>query len=248
MSAETVADLASHLTSDQHKHQHDLEKLLGLDKVQVKVLSATVTGQGSRASVQIKLSNGELLEFDSIRDMVRPQNLIAEVAACTGANPTLKQPQAVTAITLVRQIAERVRTATTDDTATSWGIEYLQTAEVLDVDLDDQAERWAAFKHLELQHPIVTAHDAGQTAAAASIVLRHLDGIRLVRTGWFRDYVRREQDHTISPAQLHQRMQRVGWKLRGSAGRWKATSPGPSARPLIWTFYAVPADWGEVNG
>lgn len=243
-------DLAATQTGapDPMTAAEQLAAMLDLLSVGVTIRGARVTGQGSRASVQIALSNGDEMEFDSVRDMIRPQNLIAEVAACTGATPTVKQPQAVRAVALVRALAEHTRTATADDTARAWGVEYLQTANTLDVDISDQAGRWAAFKHLEQHRPYVDEAPDGATLAQvlAGVVLRHSDGSRLVRTGWFREFVRREQDPTVSPAQLHQRMQRVGWQLRGNAGRIKATCPG-RADSLVWTFYVVPVDWKQVN-
>jgi hypothetical protein len=223
-----------------------LAALLDLPSVGVEIRGAHVVGQGSRASVQIALSNGETLEWDTVRDMVRPQNLIAEVAACTGATPTLKQPQAVRAVALVRALAERTAGITANDEARTWGIEYLQSADTLDVDLNDQGGRWAVFKHLDGVDPYTTARDKGAPFAHATVVLRHSDGSRLVRTGWFRDYVKREQDHTVSPAQLHNRMQRVGWQRRGNHGRIKATCPG-RRDSLQWNFYIVPTDWLEAE-
>jgi hypothetical protein len=89
-----------------------LAALLDLPSVDVDIRGARITGQGSRASVQIRLSTGTTMEFDTVRDMVRRQNLIAEVAACTGACPQLKQPQAVRAVALVRALAEHTASTT----------------------------------------------------------------------------------------------------------------------------------------
>lgn len=207
-----------------------LAALLDLASVDIQVRGARTFGQGSRASVQIDLSNGETLEFDSLRDMVRPQNLIAEVVACSGATPALKQPQAVRAVALVRAIAEHTRTMTADDIAVDWGITYLQRTDVLDVDLNEQRARWGAFSHIK---PL----DGG-------IVLRHTDGRRLVRAGWFRSFVKAEHDHLVSPKEIHQRMERVGWHLPGGGGRVKATCPG-RRESLVWTFYSVLSDWEQ---
>jgi hypothetical protein len=126
---------------------------------------------------------------------------------------------------------------TQDEVATSWGLEFLQAAQTIDCDLDGQAGRRAAFKHLERTHP---------SEGTTSVVLRHKDGSRFVRTSWFRDYVRGQQDHTVSPEQLRMRMQRVGWLVRGQSGRIKATSPGPTAQTLAWNFYVAPAGWGDA--
>lgn len=229
-------------TIDPIAAAEQLAAMLDLPSVGVHITGARVVGQGSRASAQITLSNGEVLEFDSLFMMCRPQNLIAEVAACTGATPTLKQPQAVRAVALVRALAEHTAGITDDDIARTWGLEYVQAADPIDIDMGDQAARWGAFKHLERVHPYTKAREDGTTLAAAGTLLRHTDQSRYIRTGWFRDYVRAEQDHTIAPAQIHTRMQRVGWQLRGSSGRTKATCPGTPGQ-LVWAFYVVPAGW-----
>lgn len=223
-----------------------LAAMLALDDVGVQIRGARITGQGSRASVQIQLSNGEELEFDSIRDMVRPQNLVAEVVACTGACPTIKPMQAIRAAALTRTLAERLQSVTADDIARGWAIEYLQGVSVLDVDMNDQGGRWAMFHHLSTVDPATKQAQEGGSLATAGIVLRHADGVVLVRTRWFREFVRHEQDHTVSPPQVLQRMQRVGWEIRGNEGRIKATRPG-NPGTLVWAFYAVPANWQAVT-
>ncbi len=116
-----------------------LAALLDLPSVNVEIRGARIFGQGSRSPVEIDLSNGETMEIDTLRDMVRPQNLIAEVAACAGATPTLKQPQAVRAVALVRALAEHRAAMSDNDHARAWGLEYLQSTDTLDVDLNDQA-------------------------------------------------------------------------------------------------------------
>jgi hypothetical protein len=221
-----------------------LTAMCDMSRVGVHVTAARLAGNGSRAVVEIDLSNGEVMEFDSVREMCKPAALVAEVVATTGATPKLNGAQAVQAVAFVRAIADWTKTATAADDATSWGLEYLQAATVLDVDMHDQAGRWAAFSHLGSIHPFNRAAEDRTSLAAASVVLRHTDGSRLVRTGWFREYVRTELDHTASAIQIRVRMQTAGWQVRGNAGRVKATCPGrPDSR--VWTFYVVPPDWEQ---
>ncbi len=231
---------------DPFEAAEQLTALLDLASVGVDVRGARIIGRGSRARVQVHLSNGEMLEFEELRDMIRPQALAAEVVAATGATPALKQPQCVRAAALVRALAEHALTATEDDDATAWGLEYLQAADVLDVDMTDQRQRWGAFKRLEQVNPYAAARENGTSLATGSVVLRHADGSLLVRTGWFREYVRAEQDHTISPRRIGTRMEAGGWTRRGGGGRVKATQPA-GRETLVWTFYDVPDGWGQVN-
>src|SRR5829696_1464600 len=219
----------------------ELSALLGLPSVGVHITSARWFGQGAAASIDLELSNGETMQFASVRDMVRPQGLIAELVACAGATPTLKQPQAVHAVKLARAIAERTAGATEDDLSTDWGVEYLQAAETLDIDLDDQAQKWAAFERLSRRDPWGHAREHGCTYAAATIVLRAHTGERLVRAEWFMRHVRGFTARE-TPTTLAARMMRVGWERRGTRGRIKATAPGRNAT-LAWAFWIVPAAW-----
>jgi len=185
-----------------------------------------------------------MMVFDSLRDMTRPANLIAEVAACAGVAITLKQTAAVKAVVLVRAMAEHHRATNDNDAAIDWGVAYLQTATVLDVDMDDQAQRWAAFARLrDAQDGVEAAEAPGRerTYAAATIVLRSHTGARYIRAGWFQRYVAR-QDSTISRQAVTVRMLRVGWQIRGNTGRVKATCPG-RRDTLGWNFLLVPEGW-----
>jgi hypothetical protein len=101
----------------------------------------------------------------------------------------------------------------------------------------------AAFSELERRDPVASAREERTTVAKASLVLRHHDGTRFVRAGWFRAHVRHE-DVTVSPHEIAQRMERVGWERRGQEGKIKAPRPDlPGA--VIFRFYTVAASWEE---
>jgi hypothetical protein len=216
-----------------------LAELLGLPLVGVEITDVKMFGQGAGASIDICLSNGETMSFQSIREMVRPQYLIAELVACAGATPELKQPQAVQVVKLARTLAERVQLDSEDATSREWGVEFLQQNETIDFAVDNQAERWRAFELLSDRDPW---HGDG-TFASACIALRDTSGARFVRSEWFLRYVRSMVPRE-TPASLRTRMARVGWERRGSEGRIKATAPGRAAT-LRWAFWIVPAGWGE---
>jgi len=221
-----------------------LSALLDLPSVGLTVVGARVVGRGSRASADLRLSDGSEIQFETIRDLANPTRLCVEVAACTGATPRLKVPQAVQAVAFVRCLAEHQHVVTTDQLSIEWGLEFLEAADVLDVDLSVQAQRWDAFKRLEPIDPVARWHSDGITVAKASLVLRDSDGARLVRTGWFRAHVR-ASDHMLSPQEIAHRMERVGWKRPPSgSGRIKATRPSAPGH-LAWSFYVVPAAWED---
>jgi hypothetical protein len=209
-----------------------LESLLGFDKVDVSVLAVRVFGKGARATVEVDVSNGEMLTWDTVREMLRPANLAAEVVACTGATPNLTIAQCMRAVALMRELAAITKTMTDNEIAVEWGLDYLQESELISLNMLDQQQRWAAFSRLG--------------GAEGRTVLKHLDGSRFVRCGWFRAYVR-EIDPTISQNSVNARMLRVGWSRRATHGRIKATAPG---RPAVlgWNFWTVPEGWGEDDG
>lgn len=213
-----------------------LTELLELGTVGVRVTGARVYGRGSAASADVRLSDGTVIVFESLRDFGTPSRLMVEVAACTGATPKLKGAQAMQALALLRQVAEHSASVTPDDLTRDWCHGYLQGASVLDVDMTDQAQRWGAFCHLR-------DHD---DEGSLGVVLRHLDGTRYVRTGWFRNYVRSVHDHTASPQQITGRVARLGWSRPGVRGAVKATQPSGQGM-LMWTFYTVPAGWEDTN-
>jgi hypothetical protein len=216
-----------------------LGELLDLPTVGLKVRGARVFGKGSGAAVEIDISNGETLTFGTLRDMMRPQVLIAEVAACTGATPTLKQQQCAQALTLARKVATLIETDSENDIAREWGRDYLRLAETVDLDINHQAQRWRAFEMLaDLGDPAA----AGAGAASSSgLVLRHHDGVRYVRTLWFERYIK-SRDASVSRTVIGPRMARVGWLRRANRGDIKATAPGRQ-ETRKYPFWVVPADW-----
>jgi hypothetical protein len=228
---------------DAKTASEQLTALLDLASVGLAVTGARVVGRGGKASADVYLSNGEVLTFDSLRDMSTPKLLALEVAAVTGAAPKLSQQQALRAVALLRWLAAHELAATLDELSREWGFTFLQDAAVVDVDMDDQGRRWDAFSELARRDPVAAARAEGTSVASACTVLRHLDGTRFVRAGWFRAHVRSD-DATVSPHEIGVRMVRVGWLRRGGEGWVKATRPGlPGV--LRWRFYLVPPGWEE---
>lgn len=223
----------------------ELTKLLGLDKLPdpLTITAAQVIGVGADAAAYITVSDGSEMRFRSLREMTSPGKLMAEVVATTGAIPKVNQQQAMQAVALLKRYAQHVRSMTEDDEAIEWGINFLQAADFLDVDIDDQAQRWAAFVRLGEIDPRETSRQTNISVAAASLVLRLEDGSRLVRTDWMRAYVRSIEPR-MSPAAIAVLLQRVGWVRRGREGRWKATRPGLPGQ-INLAFWLVPSGWDD---
>lgn len=239
----TIDDLANgqNRQPDPIAAAEELTAILDLASVGLTIRGGRIVGNGSSATADLYLSDGTTIEFESLRQVANPKLLTVEIAACVGATPTIKGPQAIRAVVLLRALSDHQRTTSEDDDATGWGLEFLQAADVLDIDMSDQAQRWEAFSRLERIDPDARHHADSITVAKASLVLRHHDGVRYVRTGWFRAHVR-SGDHTVSPQQIRVRMQRVGWEIPGNFGKVKAARPG-FKQQLVWPFYRVPATW-----
>jgi NrS-1 polymerase HBD domain len=223
-----------------------LTELLALASVGLHITGARIVGRGGGASADLYLSDGTEITFEKLRDFAKPQVLRIEVIATTGAKPKLNGERAADALVLLRQVAEHQATATADDHAIDWGLTFLQDADSIEVDINDQGGRWAAFELLGGREPMFAAREAATGYAKACVVIVGTDGTRYVRTGWLRAHVR-ESDPGISPPEIAQRMVRVGWHLRGSHGRIKASAPMRAAS-RVWTFYEVSSDWeAQVN-
>ncbi|MEJ7891721.1 MAG: hypothetical protein WKF94_03685 [Solirubrobacteraceae bacterium] len=213
-----------------------LADLLGLTVMGMTVKSAVTTGQGARASAQLELSNGEWLEFESLREMAHLTVLRAELAACAGVVPKITAADALQAVALLRQVARRQQTVSDDDLALDWGQSYLQAAQTRPVDMSDQADRWEAFSDLR------SLDNAREEAGAAmTMVLVDSAGVRFVRSGHMYGFVR-GREPGLSEGKIAQRLLRVGWTKPNASGRVKATQPGFGGT-LNWSFFLVPADW-----
>lgn len=233
----TVDDLAALQAPDPIAAAQQLAALFDLPSAGVTIRGADIYGSGSRAAVEIQLSNGDVMTFDQLRDMANAGILAAELVACTGAIPKITKATALLGVSLVRTIARHHRAMSDNDAAIEWGVSYLQAADTLDFDLGDQAERWAAFSRLAEADRSRDPH-----ALPANLVLRHADGTRLVRSSWFVSHVKALD--SVGSREIPTRMSRVGWHRRGSEGRVKATRPGLRGQ-LNWAFFFVPVGWED---
>jgi hypothetical protein len=219
-----------------------LTKLLGLDKVNVAVVDAKIFGDGNSASAVITLSNGKTIDVDKIANFVKPSWLAVALISAAGTRPQkLNGKIALDALEYLQVLATHIESATADDIARDWGLRFLAVADRIDVDMNDQAQRWAAFEALDIHEPVEISRAGGSSIARCSRVLAGIDGNRYVRTGWFRAHVRSE-DSTVSPTEIANRMIRIGWQRPGTKGHIKATRPNLPG--TLWqAFYIVAADW-----
>jgi hypothetical protein len=218
----------------------ELTALLGLDEARRRVVGAQLFGRGSQARAVIRLDNDHTLLFESLAQMARPQNLLAELAAVAGVVPDLKQPACMRAIALTSRIAVNDMRIGEVDLAEDWGTEYLQAAATVDTDLRDQAQRWGAFQMLADHDPWARARENATSLARAGLVLRDWDGARLVRAGWFLGFVRATAPR-VSHISLPPLMAQAGWAL---PKKMKATRPGMAGTQIL-KLYVAPAGWED---
>lgn len=219
----------------------ELTALLGLHTVGLRVTGAAIYGRGSKASANVFLSDKSILLLEPIGSYSTPGRLIAEVVTTTGAVPKLKGPDAIRTIALVHKVATHFEGAGRDAAAVDWGSDFLQTADMLPLDIDDQNARWAAFVKLRDTDPVGSARADNASIASRCYVLVDRNGTRYVRCGWMLSYVRAIVG-TRSPQELNVDMERVGWRRPSKSGRIKATS-ARTGDTLNWAFYTVPMGW-----
>jgi hypothetical protein len=203
-------------------------------------------GRGPGASVDLRLSGDLCFRFERFSEITSGTALTAHLASF-GVARTFNAQRAALAGALISRLANHHESESKDSISREWGLEFLRLARVLEVKLDDQADRWDKFSILESANP---ASDAGEDRTAyalahKSIVLRdEANGARLVRAGWFLSYVRREAG-TYNADAVSTQMDRVGWQRPGREGWIKATSPIDQRR-LRWRFYTVPDGWEDA--
>jgi hypothetical protein len=223
--------------------------LLGLGTVERYVTGAEIFGSGPAARTRIYLRDettgkqARPITVERFGELAQPSALATLLVTWTGVYRTFKSPDAGAVAAAIFRLAQHHDNVEREQEASEWGSEFLRIAALEQVDMKDQAARWEAFGKLARLQP---ARDAGEdrsayAIAAASVVL--LDAKtdhRLVRTGWFKAYVKREA--MPIPHDLGQLMESVGWERPGGRGKVKATCP-TDGRQLAWSFYSVPPGW-----
>ncbi len=206
----------------------ELNVLLGLGEVGRRIDVVRVYGRGSNAIAHIHLDDGERIVLDPLGRFSTIAKLTAELALQAGAAPVLKAPDVVRALVLFHLLADHHESVEIEDRAWELGAEYLHSAVIGEVEMDDQASRWQAFSALE------------KSSRTDLVLLDTKTAIRYVRTGWFEVFVR---GRTGSPPDgVSRAMSSLGWVKRGAEGRIKATEPGFSGK-LQWKFFCVPEGW-----
>lgn len=220
-----------------------LTAALKLNAAAVRVVGAEVHGRGLSAIASIALSNRRTIEVDRFQHLTQPQALSALVIEATGQPVSFDARQCRTIAAMVVQLAERGEQVDANDLARDWGEAFLRAVDVIDVVLSEQRERWAAFSRIADRDPIALANASRTGIARCCEVLRDADGSRYVHCPWFHAHVRRDNT-PIAPAELVNRMSRVGWTRRNRRGAIKATRPS-SKESLILPFYVVPPGWED---
>ena len=188
---------------------------------------ARIVGSGSTASATVYFSNGEVMTFESLRDVSNPRLLIVETAACAGAATCDEGTAGVPRDRAAANPRRHIESTSADGLATEWGLQYLQSAAAIEVSMDYQASRWAAFNELDMGGPDPMSMTVGPVLSDG--------GTRFVRADWFRRLVKR-QEPSASAREISSRMLRVGWERRGAGG----ANQGDTARVRRHVAWGVP--------
>lgn len=219
------------------------------EDVRVVAGGCRIVGAGTVASADIALSNGETMTFERIADMAKHQHLRLAVVMAAGVDPRIKAGEALHAVKLLRDIAQRVESQTLDQEAAEWGMDILSRADVVDCDWTDQTQRWGAATRLaSCRGEIESARREGRDLASACAVARHVDGTRYLRAGHVHEYVRSIFPQVGGAPAVNARMLRIGWTRPGTQGRIKATPPSGlnGSRPFSATYLVVPDGWEDT--
>lgn len=222
-----------------------LEAIWKLAEVHVTIAGARITGHGRDASCEVYLSNAETMVFERLADIATGTALMAELASCAGVAVNPNPLARAQSIALIGALAERQASETADSMAREWGIEFLASCPQVEVDIADQAQRWAIFERLREIDPWAMAKESGGSFARHMMVPIDESGVRYVRVGWYQAYVR-QFDGTVSANQIVGRMLRVGWERRGKEGRIGARRPKLPGFMNI-KFLLVPAGWEDIE-
>ena len=231
-----------------------LEILLRLAQHGIHIADVRLIGNGPNAGLEIELSNGQTIEAERCGDLWTHGGLAKFVTWSTGVNASdITKVEAGEANAIIRRLARAQYAATIRDLGTDHGVDFLDRAAVEEVNVNDQAERYGAWSRLKALDPVrlcdirlVERDEARKlpaTIADASVVLRHVDGRRLVRCDWLFAHVKRAGE-VSHPAELNRRMEHAGWTRRNKRGSMKATSPGLGP-DIVLPFWIVSAAWED---
>jgi hypothetical protein len=238
-------------TADPEDLRIALAILLGLAERGRAVEAASIYGRGPKAAVDLRLSGGEVVSFDTYSDVCAGSRLSAVLATTVGINRPFRNDEARRVACLIRWLAERHEEGSEDAELLDLAREYLRVARRIEVDFGAQLSRWQGFSELaacdpERQHPDSDVRERLtplMLAARSPVLVDRATRTEYIRTGWFRQYVRRELGGVYDAGRLATRMERLGWKRPGREGRIMARCPTDD-RSLVWTFYVVEAGWG----
>jgi hypothetical protein len=133
----------------------ELDSLLGLPAVGVKITGGQMIGTGRKATGIIEFSNGNRIEYDQqLGDMAIVTRLKVDILLATGARPKLTADIAMDALGLFRVAAEHTQTAVINSDIRETGAEYLRLIRHEPVTMNDQGSRWAAFTGLQGLEPL----------------------------------------------------------------------------------------------
>jgi hypothetical protein len=223
----------------------DLLQLERAPEAPFVVQATAIYGHGATARGVVFLSRGQTLEFDRVGDIGKQTRLAEELAASIGVATNFTKTQAITALALVRQIAEGSAALAELAATRSMANLILTHARVVKFDYAKPASRYSAWHLVQGHDPLedLKAHDPASFATKMIVLRDGLTGATYVRAAWAQEVIRRELGAGYSTARVQGLLLRAGWTQPTADGSIEATQVGRQ-RIRLW-FYVVPNGWGE---
>ncbi|MGZ4219044.1 MAG: hypothetical protein ACXVHB_25810 [Solirubrobacteraceae bacterium] len=201
----------------------------------VTFTSVRIAGHaGMRGNVSLKLSNGEELYFNSMRELTVAGVLAHELSYATGFEITLDARAVSRFIPLLRPAATAEQSKLNQEIAIDWS-DYIALSQRRGVRMGDQRSRWEAFAYLrgteeDLERERLEAAETrrDRPERIPYVVLENEEnGAIYIRSGWFCDHARRRNPTAGDNSRIIGEMRALG-----GAGPER---PESSRRPTLTT-------------
>ena len=233
-------------TSEEAKTKlADLLRLERAPDARYVVQETAILGHGATARGVVYLSRGLTLEFERVGDISKPTRLSEELAASVGVAAKFEGLQAIQALALVRQIAERSMAMAELAATTAMASLILAYARVIEFNVALPRSRYEQWQEVQRHDPLadLKGHDPASYAAAMILLRDPESGATYVRAAWAQEVMRRELGPGYAAPRVQGLLLRAGWTQPTADGSIEATQKG-RPRIRLW-FYVVPKDWGE---
>jgi hypothetical protein len=193
-----------------------LTKLLGLDKIGRAIEGVRVFGGGGRATVILELDDLSTIYLDPIVSVASTTKLFDRDGDADGRDAGAQGPDVSRAPAPTHDLGVLQPTVGLEDHARDLGVRYLSDEPVQTAPDGDQPEHWSVFSLLRRARE--------HNSQLPRFVIENPEtGLRSVRVGWFRSYVRSEVG--TDAERIVRAMPTLGWTKPGGTERKSPEGP-----------------------